>query len=70
MKDKYEDYPVQEVLMGDKAGLSPQGNHACLNTNRLALRSVEVVRAPDLDWQVTTVLSISREKSQYLASSS
>ena len=42
-------YPIQEVLVGDEAGLSPQGNHASLDTNRLALRSVKVVCAPDLD---------------------
>ena len=48
-------YPIQEVLMGDKAGLSPQGNHASLDTNRLALRSVKVVCAPDFDWELLTV---------------
>ena len=54
-KMKIRKYPVQEVLMGDQAGLSPQGNHASLDTNRLALRSVKVVCAPDLDWQLLTV---------------
>ena len=48
-------YPIQEVLVGDKAGLSPQGNHASLDTNRLALRSVKVVCAPDFDWELLTV---------------
>ena len=47
INERLDDYPVQEVFMGDQARLSPQSNHAGLNTNCLALRSVEVVCAPD-----------------------
>ena len=49
-------YPIQEVLMGDETGLSPQGNHACLDANCFALRSIEVICAPDSDQQLNTML--------------